>query len=372
MVVLACQIVSNAARYSIYCLIGLTLGILTTTLAENRNTMTRLSLSLAACLLCLSPGEAFVFPQVRARIERRLFAKDPELNSLLQEYRKATRGATVVKTPPPVDDVSPMADVPPAVDVPLTPTTVVDIPADYSKLTIPESVISKKSTIAEAFSRTTPSSGKAPTLAEWLTHGGSQVENKLRAGDPSLVAPPTDASTFDRVANFNEKVAVMKENFLGFVSGIKHTSLGETSIPGKVAAAAASATSAASSSFDFQNLISKLHLAQYGAWYAVILTLAWGLVQRKAGKAEVEDAFRSELEKVQAKVNEAAESAATSGQSGRTSKRMVYNADNDANKIVLEATKAKVLQMDMVSDLKQRTSLTLSTSSHVIGWHRSN
>lgn len=331
-----------------------------------------------------------MFPQVRARIGRRLFAKDPELNSLLLEYRKATtinKGARVVKTPPlpVVDNVPPVADSPPLVDVPPIPTTVADVPVvdvppipitapdvptDYATLSIPESVVSKKSSIAEAFSRTTPSSGKAPTLAEWLTHGGNQVENKLRAGDPSLVAPPTDASTFNRVANLNEKLAIMKQNLFDVVTGIKHTSPGVkmnaidterlTSISGKVTAAAASATAAANSSFDFQNLISKFHFEQYGAWYVVILTLVWGLLQRKAGKAEVEAVFRAELTEAQAKVIEAAEKAAIVGQSARTAKRMVYDAGNDANKIVLEATKAKVLQMDMVRDSKQCTLLTHS------------
>ena len=68
-----------------------------------------------------------------------------------------------------------------------------------------------------------------------------------------------------------------------------------------------------------------------------------------------------ELTKAQAKVKEAADYATTAGQSDRPTKRMVYNADNDANKIVLEATKAKVLQMDMVSDSKQCISMTRAT-----------
>jgi hypothetical protein len=310
-----------------------------------------------------------------------LFAKDPELNSLLQEYRKASGIATVDKTPPVVDAVSPVVEVaPPVVDIappvvdlapPVVdaPTTVMDVHAAVSKLSIPDSVVSKKSYIAEAFSRTTPSSGKAPTLAEWLTHGGSEVENQLRAGDPSLVAPPIDASNFNRVANLSEKLAIMKQNLLGFVNDIKQLSPGEkvlfdtekiTAFSGKVAAAA-SATSG-TASFDFHNWISKLNLEQYGAWYVVILTFVWGLVQRKAGKAEIEDALRVELSKAQEKANEAAEFATIAEQSARTTKRMVYNADNDANKIVLEATKAKVLQMDMVSEAKECTSLTCSRS----------
>ena len=275
---------------------------------------------LAACLMCLSPGAALLFPQGRTNIGRRLFAKDPELNSLLQEYRKASGIATVDKTPPVVDAVSPVVEVaPPVVDA---PTTVMDVHAAVSKLSIPDSVVSKKSYIAEAFSRTTPSSGKAPTLAEWLTHGGSEVENQLRAGDPSLVAPPIDASNFNRVANLSEKLAIMKQNLLGFVNDIKQLSPGEkvlfdtekiTAFSGKVAAAA-SATSG-TASFDFHNWISKLNLEQYGAWYVVILTFVWGLVQRKAGKAEIEDALRVELSKAQEKANEAAEFATIAEQS---------------------------------------------------------
>lgn len=335
---------------------------------------------LAAWLMCLSPGSSLTFPQVRASIERRLFAKDPELNSLLQEYQKATGRVTVDKTPPVVDAASPVVDIsppvidlpppvvdmpPPLVDVPPKITSVIDVQAAASKLTVPDSVVTKKSYIAEAFSRTTPSSGKAPTLAEWLTHGGSQVENQLRAGDPSLVAPPIDASNFNRVANLNEKLAIMKQNLLDFANDIKQLSPGEkvlfdtekiTAFTGKVTAAA-SATSGAAS-FDFHNWISKLNLEQNGAWYVVILTFVWGLLQRKAGKAEIEDAFRVELAKAQEKANEAAEFATIAGQSARTTKRMVYNADNDANKIVLEATKAKVLQMDMVSEAKDFASVT--------------
>jgi hypothetical protein len=341
----------------------------------------RPSLLFTAWLLLGPPTTAFLFPQVRARIERSLFAKDPEISNLLNEYSKATRGASGRRVPlveaaprvdvtPPVLNEPPVADIlPPVVDL---PAPEVNVPVTFTELNVPESVISKKLSLADLFSKAPPQSEKAPSLVEWLTHRGNDMKDTLRAGDSSLFAPPTEASNFDRVANLKEKLGIIKQNALDFTTGIKDISPGgkidafdpekvnifSAKIIAGVSAASTAATSAVSSTFNFKDFLESFHFDQFGAWYVVILTFVWGFAQRKAGRDEIEKSFVKQLSKVQDKANEAAEFATIAEQSARTTKRRVYKADNDPNKAVLEATKARVLQMDMVSDNKRKSRLT--------------
>ena len=333
-------------------------------------------MSFTAWLLSGPPATAFLFPQVRATIERSLFAKDPEISNLLNEYSKATRNSggrriPVVETAPRVDVTPPVLNDPPVIDV--TPPVVdvpspeVHVPNAFTELKVPDSVISKKLSMAELLSKARPPSEKAPSLVEWITHRGNYMKETLRAGDPSLFAPPTESINFDRVANLKEKLGIIKQNALDLTAGIKDITPGVTvdafdpekvnAFSGKivagVAAASTAATTAVSSTFNFKDVLDIFHFDQFGAWYLVVLTFVWGFLQRKAGRDEVEKSFVEQLSKVQEKANEAAEFASIAEQSARTTKRRVYKADNDPNKAVLEATKVKVLQMDMVSENKR-------------------
>lgn len=346
----------------------------------------RLSLSFTAWLLSGAPATAFLFPQVRATIERRLFAKDPEISNLLNEYSKATRDpsgrrAPVVEATPSIDVTPPVMNDPPVIEIPPppvvdVPTPEVNVPTTFPELKVPESVLSKKVSLAELFSKAHPPSEKAPSLVEWITHRGNYMKETLRAGDPSLFAPPTEVSNFDRVVNLKEKLEIIKQNALDLTAGIKDISPGVTvdafdsekvnAFSGKiiagVAAASTAATNAVSSKFNFKDFLDIFHFDQFGAWYVVILTFVWGFAQRKAGRDEVEKSFVEQLSKVQEKANEAAEFATIAEQSARTTKRRVYKADNDPNKAVLEATRVKVLQMDMVSDIKGKSGLISNAS----------
>ena len=68
-------------------------------------------LLLTAWFLILFNGTAFVLPQAQARIAKQLFVKDPELNSLLQEYQKATRRVEYVPSSPTVGPPPNVVDV---------------------------------------------------------------------------------------------------------------------------------------------------------------------------------------------------------------------------------------------------------------------
>ena len=306
-------------------------------------------------LLFVSPCAAFTSPHARARVESSLFAKDPVINNLLNEYSKASTGSKGIGIPESlVKNTPPVVDVPSAVDAPPVSLPPVDIPAAVAKINIPEAVLAKKMAAAEAVNRASPT-GKPPSLGDWLTGGNHLKENV----DKAALAAPIDGHTFDRMANFNEKMGILGHNVFGGLGDNAFGGLGDNSGVDLSKFAAGAATAGAV--LNPKDFLDRLQLGEYGAWYLVVLTFVWGVAQKQAGKDDVEDAFREKLAKAEAKATEAAEYATMAADAASKVKKMVYTADQntnkDANQDVLEATKAKIVQMDMVSEKQQKTRL---------------
>jgi hypothetical protein len=326
----------------------------------------RISFYWKAWLFILPCNEAFIAPKQVMRFVSKLFMDTPAITDLLQEYSreiqtvsKTVKSTPMSKTSVPIeiDFVPPLTANSPTIDsvknIDISPQLTVDVSPPIPLAHIPIEAVDTK------LLRGDSASEKVPILIDWMKENAMEVEDKLRSANPSLVSSPIDPTSFDQLSNLKEKLTIIQHNILGLASGItsvpsndKHFSIESDrleSIVGKLfTAATALASTFAATTFDLSKYLEKLQLDVYGAWYAVGITFVWGMLQRNAGKDEVEEIFREELQKAREKAEQAATYATIAEKSASAVKTMFYKADNDANKQVLQESKTRVLELDMV------------------------
>lgn len=315
----------------------------------------KFSFSVTVWLLSVSPGTPFTIPHARGRFTAgKLFAKDGANKELLAAYARNAKGAS-----PTIPDAVAQAKPDPPAELPIP-----DIPSEPVD-NIKDAILSTKAAVVESMTSSTPpppvAEGKAPILTNWFTSSGSDYKAAVKSADQALLASPIDADSFDRAANLKEKLAIMKGNALGgFTGGVDkpHTDTGGMfdlskagELSGKVVGGASAAAASAATAFDIEAIATACRIDEFGMWYLVGATFVWGLLQRKAGREDAEDKFETKLTALEAKAQEAADAATIAAKGASMAKRMVYKADTTTNLDVLEKTKLKAMEVDMVSAL---------------------
>lgn len=205
-----------------------------------------------------------------------------------------------------------------------------------------------KETVAKASSSMEP--GKAPSFVDFISGKG---------GDVSTQAPDT-----------KEKLILLKNNIIGNSLDIDTTAFsdktkGMAEASSKSLSAMTAGVAGATSpsinldSVDMSKLVENLHLDEYGAWYVTAFTFLYALKQKEDGKVEARKEFGEELALARAKADEAANAAVIAAEGAKRAKDLVKsvpiaaisNGKSGGEKFLEDS---RVRQLEVSNDMMQK------------------